>query len=87
MHQLYCCITRVYRWSVAKRCIKRLCVGVEEVLDIGETLHLEFLWFLLDHLPVKHTHTHTHKYTTETTMVKSQCLLHLLAHCHITVES
>lgn len=83
MHQLYCRITRVYRWSVAKRCIKRLCVGVEEVLDIGETLHLEFLWFLLDHLPVKHTH----KYTTETTMVKSQCLLHLLAHCHITVES
>ncbi len=60
MHQLYCYITGVYRWSVAKRCIERLCVGIEEVLDIGETLHLEFLWFLLDHLPVKRTHTQIH---------------------------
>lgn len=48
---LYVC---AYRWSVAKRCIEWLCVGVEEVLDIVETLHLEFLWFLLDHFPVKH---------------------------------
>lgn len=45
----------VYRWSVAKRCIERLRVRVEKVLDVVETLHLEFLWFLLDHLPVKQT--------------------------------
>jgi len=43
----------VYRWSVAKGCIERLCVRVEEVLDISETFHLELLWLLLNHLPVK----------------------------------
>ena len=50
-------ITCGYRWSVSKRCVERLLVGVEEVLDIIETLHLEFLWLLLDHLPVEHKQT------------------------------
>lgn len=45
----------VYRGPVSKCCVKWLLVGVEEILDVIETLHLKFLWFLLNHLPVKHT--------------------------------
>lgn len=46
---------RAYRGSVSKCCIKWLLVGEEEILDVVETLHLEYLWFPLNHLPVKHT--------------------------------
>lgn len=43
-----------YRRSVAECCVERLLVGVEEVLDISETLYLELLRLLLYHLPVKY---------------------------------
>lgn len=48
-------IMSAYRGPVSKCCIKRLLVGVEEILDVVETLHLKYLWFLLDHLPIKPT--------------------------------
>lgn len=50
-----------YRWPVSKCCIKWLLVGVEEILDVIETLHLKYLGFLLNHLPIKHTRA-TQKY-------------------------
>lgn len=46
-----------YRGPVSKCCIKWLLVGVEEILDVIETLHLKYLWFLLNDLPTKHTKT------------------------------
>lgn len=41
----------VYCGSVAKGGVERLRVGMEEVFDVRQTLHLELLWFLLNHLP------------------------------------
>lgn len=46
---------RAYCWSVSKRCVKRLLVRVKEILDVVQTLHLEFLGLLLNHLPATHT--------------------------------
>lgn len=44
-----------YCGPVSKRCIKWLLVGIEEIPDVIETLHLKYLRFLLNHLSVKHT--------------------------------
>ena len=47
----------VHRGSVSKGCIEGLFVGEEEVPDVVQALHLEPLWFLLNHLPASHTQT------------------------------
>lgn len=44
-----------YCGPVSKCCIKWLLVGVEEIPDVIETLHLKYLRFPLNHLSVKHT--------------------------------
>lgn len=41
----------VYRGSVSKGSVKGLCVGVEQVFDVCQTLDLELLRFFLNHLP------------------------------------
>lgn len=40
-----------YSCSVSKSSIEGLCVWIEKVLDVSQTLNFEFLWLFLNDLP------------------------------------